>query len=176
MGFYKPTEGNPLRIYVGGERMSVQSCWGTRHRPRDLACKCQGQLDYWQEHSPWPPTADLTRTQQSAPSPLPPPCLRKQRSEGDMVRRTSKASPPPHTHHLPKVCSLSPLFNPNSEKRPELPMRLSLTAPSKEGVFEDDVIDTKLHIIPFHEQSSETEGASDKSRSQTVTIELRDVR
>lgn len=26
MGFYKPTEGNPLRIYVGEERMSVESC------------------------------------------------------------------------------------------------------------------------------------------------------
>lgn len=35
----------------------------------------------------------------------------------------------PPAHHLPQMCPLSPLLNPNSDKKPELPMRLSLTAP-----------------------------------------------
>lgn len=132
MGFYKPTEGNPLRIYVGGERMSVQSCHllpsagapgrgpGTLHAnakanwPTGRSTRPGHQLQISPEHSSLLP----------APTTSPP---QETEVRGDMVRRTSKASPP--AHHLPKVCPLSPLLNPNSDKRPEPPMRLSLRAP-----------------------------------------------
>lgn len=141
MGFYKPTEGNPLRTYVGRERTSVQSC--------HLLPSTEAQGPCMQMPRPTGPRtgalaqATNCRSQQNTavcsppPHPTPTPCFRKQRSEEDMVRKISKDSSPPLpillplllAHHLPKVCSLSPLLNPNSDKRPEPPMRLSLRAP-----------------------------------------------
>lgn len=86
MGFYKPTEGNPLRIYVGAERMSVQSCHllpsahaqctGSGTLLTDAKANCTtGKGEVCRAHPERLPrlmAADLSRMQQRADPGLPP--------------------------------------------------------------------------------------------------------
>lgn len=130
MGFYKPTEGNPLRIYVGGERMSIQSCHllpsaGAPGRgPRTLHANAKAN---WTTGKNTRPDHQLQTSPEyssllPAPQHLP---ASGNRGPGETWSGEQVRLPPTPAHHLPKVCPLSPLLNPNSDKRPELPMKMT---------------------------------------------------
>ena len=128
MGFSKPTEENPLRIYVGGERMYRAATFfqvlGHNAEAQGPCIQGQGQLNHRQEHSPRPPAAGLTRTQQSDSPILPQETeVWGQKWSGNQQGSSPAPSPSYRSGRCPHSSSLSQL------RRPESPVGLSATAP-----------------------------------------------
>lgn len=156
MGFYKPTEGNPLRIYVGEERMSVQSCHLLPSAPAQ--CRGPGTLSSnakanWTtvkgvissahpEHLPsWQLPVSLD-TAECCPGPT-------SGNRGRLGKNSwvGKEGLLPSSVTFPRMWSWIPAPT-HIQLRPEPPMQLRLNSPSvyKEGSFEGNSLETKLHV------------------------------
>lgn len=134
MGFYKPTEGNPLRISVGEETMSVQSCHLLPDAPAQ--CKGPGVLHTNAE-------ANCTASEGGTGGACPEPCLGLQpqtsaeRSwlprwpchQGGTSGQEDGQGLLPDAVTFPSMWSLPPLPNPSSDEKAWPPMRLRLIAP-----------------------------------------------